>query len=73
MRRRQFITGLSMATLWSVAVRAQQPATPVIGYLSGWSPGDAPDYLAYFRHGPAEAGYTEGRNVDRIPLCRGAF
>jgi putative tryptophan/tyrosine transport system substrate-binding protein len=63
MRRRQLIIGLSMATLWPVAVRAQQPAMPVIGYLSGWSPGDAPDYLAYFRHGLAEAGYTEGRNV----------
>jgi putative ABC transport system substrate-binding protein len=63
MRRRQFITGLSVAMLWPVAVRAQQPAMPVIGYLSGWSPGDAPDYLAYFRHGLAEAGYTEGRNV----------
>jgi putative ABC transport system substrate-binding protein len=52
-----------MAALWPVVVRAQQPAIPVIGYLSGWSPGDAPDYLAYFRQGLAKAGYTEGRNV----------
>ena len=36
---------------------------PVIGYLSGWSPGDAPDYLAYFRQGLAAAGFTEGQNV----------
>ena len=36
---------------------------PVIGYLSGWSSGDAPEYLAYFRQGLAETGYTEGRNV----------
>jgi putative ABC transport system substrate-binding protein len=36
---------------------------PVIGYLSGWSPNDAPDYLAYFRRGLGDAGYTEGKNV----------
>jgi putative ABC transport system substrate-binding protein len=36
---------------------------PVIGYLSGWSRGDAPDYLDYFRKGLAEGGYAEGRNV----------
>jgi putative tryptophan/tyrosine transport system substrate-binding protein len=41
-------------------VRAQQP---VIGYLSGWSAGDAPDYLAYFRQGLVESGFSEGRNV----------
>ncbi len=63
MRRRQFITGLAIATLLPVVVRAQQPAMPVIGYLSGWSPGDAPDYLAYFKRGLVEAGYSEGRNV----------
>ena len=36
---------------------------PVIGYLSGWSPNDAPEYLNYFRQGLAETGYVEGRNV----------
>jgi putative tryptophan/tyrosine transport system substrate-binding protein len=63
MRRRQFTIGLAIATLLPVAVRAQQPPMPVIGYLSGWSPGVAPEYLAYFRQGLAEAGYGEGRNV----------
>jgi ABC-type uncharacterized transport system substrate-binding protein len=63
MRRRQFITGLAIATLSPVVARAQQPAMPVIGYLSGWSPSDAPDYLAYFKQGLVEAGYNEGRNV----------
>jgi putative ABC transport system substrate-binding protein len=63
MRRRQIITGLAIATLLPVVVRAQQSAMPVIGYLSGWSPGDAPEYLAYFQQGLVEAGYSEGRNV----------
>jgi putative tryptophan/tyrosine transport system substrate-binding protein len=63
MRRRQFITGVVIVPLLPVVVRAQKPAMPVIGYLSGWSPGDAPDYLAYFKQGLTEAGYSEGRNV----------
>jgi putative tryptophan/tyrosine transport system substrate-binding protein len=64
MRRREFITVLVGAgATWPLVARAQLPALPVIGYLSGWSPNDAPGYLAYFRRGLAEAGYAEGRNV----------
>ena len=53
----------SGAVAWPLAAHAQQARMPVIGYLSGWSPGDAPEYLTYFRRGLAETGYTEGRNV----------
>ena len=64
MRRREFITILGGAALTgSSAARAQQARMPVIGYLSGWSAGDAPEYLNYFRQGLAETGYVEGRNV----------
>ena len=64
MKRREFIKLIcSVAVSWPLAGRAQQAAMPVIGYLSGWSSGDAPEYLTYFRRGLAETGYTEGRNV----------
>lgn len=64
MRRREFITLVGGAALTGTsAARAQQARMPVIGYLSGWSPGDAPQYLNYFRQGLAETGYVEGRNV----------
>jgi len=64
MRRREFITFLSAAAVTGRSVaRAQQARMPVIGYLSGWSPGDAPEYLNHFHQGLAETGYIEGRNV----------
>jgi putative tryptophan/tyrosine transport system substrate-binding protein len=60
MRRREFILAIAGATAWPLAVRAQQPAMPVIGYLT-----EVPNVAhlnAAFRRGMAELGYVEGEN-----------
>jgi putative ABC transport system substrate-binding protein len=64
MRRREFIglVGTAAATPFAVTW-AQQPTTPVVGFLSQESAVAAADYVRAFQKGLAEIGYVEGRDV----------
>ena len=65
MRRREFISLLGGgAVAWPLAARAQQPTTPVIGFLNTLSPNNlAQGSLDAFRQGLAVAGFVDRQNV----------
>jgi ABC-type uncharacterized transport system substrate-binding protein len=67
MRRRDFILGLGGTAVAPIvrplAARAQQPATPVIGFLHSGTEEQNASRLPGFRTGLSHAGFVEGRNV----------
>src|SRR5262245_66436827 len=63
MRRRDFITLLGGAVVWPLSASAQQPAMPVVGFLSGRAPEESADDAAALRQGLNEMGYVIGRNL----------
>ena len=63
MRRREFITLVGAVAAWPLAVRAQQPAMPVIGLLDPRSPDALADRLRAFHRGLKDIGYVERENV----------
>jgi putative ABC transport system substrate-binding protein len=63
LRRRQFISFFGGAAVWPLVAHAQEPAIPVIGFLSNISPDPIARPLAAFRRGLQEAGYIEGQNL----------
>ena len=63
MRRRAFIGLFGGAAAWPIAVRAQQPAMPMIGFLRSTAANGSEHIVAAFLRGLKEAGFVEGQNV----------
>ena len=64
MRRRDFIKVIAgSVAAWPLTARAQQPAMPVIGFLSARSPEDSAHLVAAFQSGLADNGYIAGQTV----------
>src|SRR4051812_11530373 len=63
MRRRDFISVIASSALLPTTARAQPSGSPVVGYLANASPAGFAEFVAAFRNGLRELGYTEGQNV----------
>jgi putative ABC transport system substrate-binding protein len=63
MKRREFFGVLGGAAAWPYAVRAQQKAMPVIGFLDSAGAGPSGMASAAFHQGLSETGYVEGQNL----------
>jgi ABC-type uncharacterized transport system substrate-binding protein len=61
--RRGVIGLVGSAVAWPLAARAQQPAMPVVGFMSPLSVATAARNLSSLRNGLRDLGYSEGRDV----------
>ena len=64
MRRRDFVSMLGGVTIaYPLAGHAQQPAVPVVGWMSLHSLAATQTFIAAFRKGLADMGFVEGQTV----------
>src|SRR5262245_29144117 len=63
MRRRDFVTFVGSLVAWPLTVRAQQPATPVTGFLRAASPETVRDLVDACHRGLADTGFAEGGDL----------
>ena len=63
MRRRELLLLVGGAVTAPHALRADQKALPVIGYLGGASPAPFTPFVSAFLQGLSETGYVEGQNL----------
>ena len=63
MNRREFLTAMVVTAVWPRVLNAEQAVKPVIGYLDGSSADASAGFVAGFRDGLAELGFTDGRDV----------
>jgi len=64
MQRRDFIKVVAgSAVTWPFVARAQQPATPVVGFINAAAAQSYKQQVAAFLKGLEESGYIDGKNV----------
>ena len=84
MKRRELVLLLGGMLASTRALRAEQKAVPVVGFLGNLSPGLAASFVAAFKDGLTKTGFIEGQNVaieyrwaeghyDRLPAFANDF
>ena len=63
MLRREFIALVGSVVAWPCTIDAQQPSTPIVGFMSSRAAEESAHLVAAFHQGLQELGFIEGQNV----------